>query len=83
MATKVSQKPKITRKSAAKPSKIGGGAKGVQHVRGLAQQKAHTGKGGKGHGSVSTTNKMPSIVEYPGEGRGKSFKGVKIVGAKG
>ena len=83
MATKVSQKPKITRKSAAKPKKVGGGAKSVQHVGGLTRQEKKTAKGGGGHGTVELPKGVP-VREYPGEGKGKTFGvGIKVVGARG
>lgn len=84
MATKIiKQKPKITKKSPAKPRSIGGGKGGVQHVHGLARQEKKD-SGGKKPGSVSGTNKMPQIVEYPGEGKGRGFgPGVKVVGKGG
>ena len=83
MATKIKQKPKITKKSPAKAKAIGspkrGGAKALTSHTNPTKPSA---KGGRGH-AVHGTNPMPSIVEYPGEGRGRSFPGVKIVGAKG
>lgn len=83
MATKIKQKPKITKKSPAKARKIGGGKSGVKHVTGLSRQHEKTAKGKGGHGTVELP-KGVSIVEYPGEGKGKGFgPGVKIIGKGG
>lgn len=83
MATRIKQKPKVTRKSAAKPKSIGSPKRGAaKALTSHTNPTTPSSKGGRGK-SVHGTNMMPSIVEYPGEGRGRSFAGVKIVGAKG
>jgi hypothetical protein len=82
---KIKQKPKITKKSPAKARPVGGarGANKTQHVHGLSRQEKKTASGGK-PGSISSTNKMPQIVEYPGESKGRGFgPGVKVVGKGG
>lgn len=84
MATKIKQKPKITKKSPAKSRPVGGAKKGgVQHVHGLSRQNEKTGKGKGGHGTVELP-KGVHVVEYKGEGKGKGFgPGVKVVGPRG
>jgi len=83
MATKITQKPKVTRKSPAKAKKIGGGPKSAPHVHGLARQEKKTAGTSGGHGTVQLPKGVP-VVEYKGEGKGKGFgPGVKVVGARG
>ena len=86
MATRIRQTPKVTKKSPAKARSIGGGAKKVQHVTGLHAQEKKTASPAKPRGrqTTSSTNKMPAIVEYPGERKGRGFgKDVKVVGQRG
>jgi hypothetical protein len=83
MATAIKQKPKVTRKSAAKAKKIGAGRKGVEHVHGLTRQHPHKAKASGGHGTVELP-KGVEVREYKGEGKGKGFgAGVKVVGNRG
>lgn len=82
-STKIKQKPKITKKSPAKARSIGGGAKSVQHVHGLARQQAKSADKSGGHGTVQLP-KGVDVREYKGEGKGKGFgPGVKVVGSRG
>lgn len=87
MATKIRQKPKVTKQGPkVTAKKVGGGGKGATHVHGLSRQQHKTSGPAKPRGrqTTSSTNKMPAIVEYPGEGKGKGFgPGVKIVGNHG
>lgn len=85
MATKIKQKPKVTRKSAAKPKSIGSPKRGA--AKALTSHTNPTTPSAKGKGktaSVHGTNMMPSIVEYPGERKGRNFgPNVKTVGSRG
>ena len=84
MATKIKQKPKITKKSSAKAKSVGSERKSggkTQHV--TSHLNPTTPKKGGNKTSVSAkTNPMP-IIEYPGERKSKGFPGVKTVGSKG
>lgn len=84
MATKIKQKPKITKKSSAKAKTVGSERKSggkTQHVTSHLNPTTPKKSGGRGK-PVHGTNPAP-IIEYPGERKSKGFPGVKTVGSKG